>query len=139
MPIWRDEMYVKTPEGKFKFITGRHAQFTQNGTQNNAVLLDLIHENYLWINTRIAQERGIAFGDTVEVTSRVGSVKIKAYLTEEIAPDNLFFVHGFGAQSEGLSGAYHNGAADNTIIEDIIEPYFGAAAMHATIVDVRKV
>jgi thiosulfate reductase/polysulfide reductase chain A len=139
MPIWRDEMYVKTPEGKFKFITGRHAQFTQNGTQNNAVLLDLIHENYLWINTRIARERGIAFGDTVEVTSRVGSVKIKAYLTEEIAPDNLFFVHGFGAQSEGLSGAYHNGAADNTIIEDIIEPYFGAAAMHATIVDVRKV
>jgi len=139
MPIWREEMYVKTPKGKFKFITGRHAQFTQNGTQNNAVLLDLIHENYLWINKRIARERGIGLGDTVEVTSRVGSVRIKAYPTEEIAPDNLFFVHGFGAQSDALSLAYHNGAADNTIIEDIIEPYFGAAAMHATIVDVRKV
>ena len=139
MPTWRDEMYVKTPEGKFKFITGRHAQFTQNGTQNNAMLLDLIPENYLWINTRIAKERDIKFGDMVEVSSKIGKVQIKAYPTEKIAPDNLFFVHGFGATSEGLSLAHNNGAADNLIIEDIMEPYFGAAAMHATIVDVRRV
>ena len=139
MPKWRNEMYVKTPEGKFKFITGRHAQFTQNGTQNNSVLLDLIPENYLWINKRVAKERNIKFGDTVEVSSKIGKVRIKAYPTEKIAPDNLFFVHGFGAQSEKLSLAHDNGAADNAIIEDIIEPYFGAAAMHATIVDVRKV
>jgi len=139
MPTWRDEMYVKTPEGKFKFITGRHAQFTQNGTQNNAMLLDLIPENYLWINSRVAKERGIRFGDMVEVSSKIGKVQIKAYPTEKIAPDNLFFVHGFGATSEGLSLAHNNGAADNLIIEDIMEPYFGAAAMHATIVDVRRV
>ena len=139
MPIWREEMLVPIPEGKFKFLTGRHAQFTQNSTQNNAILLDLVHENYLWINQRIAQERGITLGDTVEVTSRIGSIRIKAYPTEEIAPDNLFFVHGFGAQSNALSRAYHNGAADNAIIEDIIEPYFGAAVMHETIVEIRRV
>jgi len=139
MPTWHDEMYIKTPEGKFKFITGRHAQFTQNGTQNNAMLLDLIPENYLWINARVAKERGIKFGDTVEVSSKAGKVEIKAYPTEKIAPDNLFFIHGFGATSEGLSLAHNTGAADNVIIEDIIEPYFGAAAMHATIVDVRRV
>ena len=139
VPVWREEMHVTAPEGKFKFVTGRHAQFTQNGTQNNAVLLDLIHENYLWINARVARERHISFGDTVEVRSRVGSIQIKAYPTEEIAPDTLFFVHGFGARSSALRRAHGNGASDNTIIEDIIEPYFGAAAMHATIVDVRKV
>jgi len=139
MPTWRDELYVKVPKGKFKFITGRHAQFTQNNTQNNAVLLDLIPENYLWINARVAKEKGIEFGDLVEVSSKVGKVRIKAYPTEKIGPENLFFVHGFGAQSEALSLAHNNGAADNAIIEDIIEPYFGAAAMHATIVDVRKV
>ena len=139
MPTWRDELYVPVPKGKFKFITGRHAQFTQNGTQNNAMLLDLIPENYLWINKRVAQERGIKFGDLVEVSSKVGKVRIKAYPTEKIGPENLFFIHGFGAQSEALTLAHNNGAADNTIIEDIIEPYFGAAAMHATIVDVRKV
>jgi len=62
MPTWREEMHVRTPRGKFKFLTGRHAQFTQNGTANNAVLLDLIHENHLWINKRKAKEMGIAFG-----------------------------------------------------------------------------
>jgi thiosulfate reductase/polysulfide reductase chain A len=103
------------------------------------MLLDLIPENYLWVNTRVAKERGIKFGDMVEVSSKIGKVQIKAYPTEKIAPDNLFFVHGFGATSEGLSLAHNNGAADNLIIEDIMEPYFGAAAMHATIVDVRKV
>jgi thiosulfate reductase/polysulfide reductase chain A len=139
MPTWHDEMYVPVPQGKFKFITGRHAQFTQNGTQNNAILLDLIPENYLWINKRVAKERGIKFGDLVEVSSKVGKVRIKAYPTEKIGPEDLFFVHGFGAQSQELSLAHDNGAADNAIIEDIIEPYFGAAAMHATIVDVRKV
>ena len=139
MPTWREELYIPVPKGKFKFITGRHAQFTQNNTCNNAVLLDLIPENYLWINKRVAQERGIAFGDLVEVSSKVGKVRIRAYPTEKIGPENLFFVHGFGAQSEALHLAHDNGAADNTIIEDIIEPYFGAAAMHATIVDVRKV
>jgi thiosulfate reductase/polysulfide reductase chain A len=139
MPTWRDELYVKTPKGKFKFITGRHAQFTQNNTQNNAILLDIIPENYLWINSRVAKEKGIKLGDLVEVSSKIGKVQIKAYPTEKIAPDNLFFVHGFGASSKELTLAHNNGAADNMIIEDIIEPYFGAAAMHATIVDVRKV
>jgi len=139
MPTWRDELYVKTPKGKFKFITGRHAQFTQNNTQNNAMLLDLIPENYLWINSDVAKDRGIKFGDTVEVSSKIGKVQIKAYPTQKIGPDNLFFVHGFGASSDDLTLAHNNGAADNMIIEDIIEPYFGAAAMHATIVDVRKV
>jgi thiosulfate reductase/polysulfide reductase chain A len=87
----------------------------------------------------VAKERGIKFGDMVEVSSKIGKVQIKAYPTEKIAPDNLFFVHGFGATSEGLSLAHNNGAADNLIIEDIMEPYFGAAAMHATIGDVRTV
>ncbi len=139
MPIWRDDMFVETPKGKFKFITGRHAQFTQNNTQNNAMLLDLIPENYLWINKRVAEEKGIKFGDLVEVSSKIGKVKIKAYPTEKISPNDLFFVHGFGATSDKLSLAHENGAADNAIIEDIMEPYYGAAAMHATIVEVRKV
>lgn len=139
MPIWRDEMYTKTPKGKFKFITGRHAQFTQNATANNAMLLDLMPENYLWINKREASKRGIKFADTVEVESKIGKIQIKAYPTEKIGPNTLFFVHGFGASSDGLSLAKSNGAPDNIIIDDVIEPVFGSAAMHETIVDVRKV
>ena len=139
MPTWKDEQFTQIPDGKFKFITGRHAQFTQNSTSNNAMLLDLMQENYLWINKRVATQKGIKFADMVEVESKIGKISIKAYPTEKIGPNNLYFVHGFGAQSDDLTRAYQNGAADNTIIEDVIEPVFGSAAMHETIVEVRKV
>jgi thiosulfate reductase/polysulfide reductase chain A len=139
MPTWHDKYLVPIPEGKFKFISGRHAQFTQNSTQNNIMLLDQIKENHLWINEADAQKKGISFGDLVEVESKVGKVVIKAYPTNKIIPGVVFFIHGFGAQSTGLTFGYRNGASDNTIIEDIIEPVFGSAAMHETIVDVRRV
>ncbi len=139
MPTWRDEYNYKVPEGKFRFLTGRHAQFTQSGTANNAMLHDLINENYIWINKRVAKKMGIKFGDTVEVTSSVGKVRIKAYPTEKIAPDQVFFIHGFGEESKELTWAYRSGGNDNAIIEDKVEPVYAGAAMHETNVEIRKV
>jgi len=139
MPTWRDEYNFSVPEGKFRMLTGRHAQFTQSGTANNAMLRDLIMENYLWINKRVAKKMGIKFGDKVEVKSSIGKVVIRAYPTEKIAPNSVFFVHGFGEESEALTWAYRNGGNDNRVIEDKIEPVYGAAAMHETNVEIRKV
>ncbi len=139
MPTWNDKDYVKVPEGKFKFISGRHAQFTQNSTQNNIMLLELMHENLVWINDKEAKVLGIKLGDEVEVTSSVGQVRIKAYPTPKIVPQTVFYIHGFGAKSDGLTFAKRNGASDNEIIEDRIEPVFGSAVMHDTIVSVRRV
>jgi thiosulfate reductase/polysulfide reductase chain A len=139
MPVWRDEYNFNVPAGKFKLLTGRHAQFTQSGTSNNAQLRDLIPENYIWINKRIANEKGIKFGDMIEVSSSVGSTRIKAYPTEKIAPDQVFFIHGFGEESEGLGLAYRSGGNDNAVIEDVVEPVYGASAMHETNVEIRKV
>jgi thiosulfate reductase/polysulfide reductase chain A len=139
MPTWHDEDYVEIPQGKFKFISGRHAQFTQDATQNNIMLLELMKENYVWINDQQAKHYGIKFGDEVEITSRVGQVRIKAYPTPKIVPDVIFYIHGFGAKSTGLTFAHRNGASDNEIIEDQIEPVFGSAIMHGTIVELRKV
>ncbi|MBV5279107.1 MAG: molybdopterin-dependent oxidoreductase [Campylobacteraceae bacterium] len=139
MPKWRDEEHVKVPAGKFKFISGRHAQFTQNSTQNNIMLLELMRENYAWINDKEAEKLNIKFGDLIEVTSSVGKIRIKAYPTAKIVTETLFFVHGFGAKSEALTFAHRNGASDNEIIEGTIEPVFGCSVMHDTLVSVRKV
>jgi len=139
MPIWKDEYNFVVPKGKFRLLTGRHAQFTQSGTGNNMALRDLMPENFIWINKRVASDMGIKFGDTVEVSSSVGKVQIKAYPTEKVAPNQTFFIHGFGQESEALTWAYKNGANDNAIIEDITEPVYGAAAMHETNVEIRKV
>ena len=139
MPTWEDKDYVNIPEGKFKFISGRHAQFTQNSTQNNIILLELMKENYVWINDKEAENYGIKFGDVVEIISSVGQVTIKAFPTAKIIPQTVFYMHGFGAKSTGMTFAHRNGASDNEIIEDKIEPVFGSAIMHDTIVSVRKV
>jgi thiosulfate reductase/polysulfide reductase chain A len=139
MPIWRDEYNYTIEEGKFRLLTGRHAQFTQSGTSNNAVLRDLIFENYIWINSRTADSKNIKFGDMIEVSSKVGKTRLKAYPTEKVAPDTVFFVHGFGEESQELTWAYKNGGNDNAVIEDIVEPVYGAAAMHETNVEIKKV
>lgn len=139
MPIWRDEYEFNVPKGKFKLLTGRHAQFTQSGTANNTMLLDLMPENFIWINKRVAEMKNIKFADMVEVSSSIGKTRLKAYPTEKIAPDQVFFIHGFGQECEALTWAYKNGGNDNTVIEDHIEPVYGAAAMHETNVEIRKV
>jgi len=139
MPMWRDEQYVKVPAGKFKFITGRHAQHTQSSTQNNVMLLDIMRENYIWINDAEAKKRSIEIGDLVEVTSSVGSIQIKAYPTPKIIPETVFYIHGFGSKSDGQTFAHRTGASDNDIIEGIIEPVLGCAIMHDTLVSIKKV
>lgn len=139
MPTWHDDQYVTVPEGKFKFITGRHAQHTQTSTANNVMLLDIMRENYAWINDIDAERLGITFGDVIEVRSSVGQTRIKAYPTPKIVPQTLFYIHGFGATSGGLTFAHRNGASDNEIIEGVIEPVLGCAIMHDTIVSVKKV
>ena len=139
MPMWRRELYSKTPQGRFKFVTGRDAKHTQNSTSNNIMLLDVMRENYLWINQEQADERGIKLGDLVEVESSIGKVEIKAYPTTRIIKDVVFYVHGFGSESTGLTFGSRNGASDNLIMEDTMEGVFGSAAMHETVVDVRKV
>jgi thiosulfate reductase/polysulfide reductase chain A len=139
MPTWREEYLFTVPEGKFRLITGRHAQFTQSATTNNMMLRDLIDTNYLWINRRVAEKRGIKFGDMLEVKSRVGKVTIKAYPTEKIAPNQVFMVHGFGGMSRDMTMAYGNGGSDAVLLEDRHEPVYGAAVMHETNVEVKKV
>lgn len=138
MPAWRPGDVKDVPKGKFKFITGRHAQFTQNATGNNVMLLELMPENYVWINNVEAEELGIKHGDLVEVKSSVGAVQLKAYPTNKIIPETVFYVHGFGSQSKAQTFGYKNGAGDNQITEDDIEPVFGCAIMHETLVTVRK-
>ena len=139
MPTWHDDMEFKVPKGQFRLITGRHAQFTQSGTTNNMMLRDLIPTNYLWLNRRVAKKMGVKFGDMVEVKSKVGKVTLKAYPTEKIAPNQIFMLHGFGGASPHMEMAYGNGGNDARVIVDEVEPVYGAAAMHLTNVEVRKV
>ena len=138
-PVWRDEYNYFVPSGKFRLITGRYIYFTQSATANNEMLRDILSTNHLWINNKVAKKLNIKLGDLVEVKSSISKINIKAYPTNKIAPDNLFFAHGFGESSQELSNAYGNGANDNEIIEDKMEMVYGDAIMNETNVEIRKI
>ncbi len=138
-PLWRDEYDYHVPKGMFRLITGRYIYYTQSATSNNEMLRDIQSTNHAWINNSVAKRLHIELGDLIEIKSSVSKIYIKAYPTNKIAPDILFFAHGFGESSKELTNAYGNGASDNEIIEDKIEMVYGDAVMNETNVSIRKV
>jgi len=139
MPTWQKSYDFKVKKGSFRFLTGRYVMFTQSATTNNIMLRDLMKTNHLWINDKKAKKLGIKLGDFVEVKSSIGKVKIKAYPTNKIHPECVWFAHGFGVDTYHMKVAYNNGANDNEIIEDKFEKIYGCATMHHTDVEIKKV
>jgi thiosulfate reductase/polysulfide reductase chain A len=139
MPAWHDSYDFKVDKGRFRMITGRYVMFTQSATTNNIMLRDIMATNHLWINDEVAKRLDIKEGDDIEVESATGRVKILAYPTNKIAPDVVFFAHGFGVSSDELEQAFGNGASDNILIGDHMEKIYGCAAMNETDVSVKKV
>jgi thiosulfate reductase/polysulfide reductase chain A len=126
------------PSGQFRLILGRKAYFTHANTTNNPWLHELAPDTALWINRAAANSTGIADGDDIEVTSKVGKVRLKARVTDEIRPDCVYMPHGFGKRSRWQRLACGSGAADAQLIEPVWDPVSGGAAMHETFVTVRK-
>jgi len=117
---------------------GRNAYITQGSSTNNTLLAELVPENELWIHPGAATSLGIDTGDTVDVSSAVGTGRIKARLTKEIRPDTVYMDSGFGVLSKGLATVYGKGASIVDIIEDKNDEMTGNMAMHETIVSVKK-
>ncbi len=138
-PKWRDEYDYYVPKGKFRLITGRTIYNTQSATANNEMLRELYYSNHIWINEKIAKQKGIKTGDIVEVKSSISSIRIKSFVTNKIAPDVVFFAHGFGITSPMMENGFDVGASDNEIIEDKMERSYGDAVMNETDVEIRKV
>ena len=123
----------------FRLLVGKQAYFTHAANQDNAWLNSLSPENRVWINREAAATRGIADGDLVTVRSRVGSVRIRAWVTDRIRPDCVHLPHGFGQRSPALRVAANAGASDQDLIEPRSDRISGNAALHETFVTVEKV
>ncbi|WP_456449580.1 molybdopterin-containing oxidoreductase family protein [Hydrogenimonas sp.] len=137
MPVWKKRYDFHVPKGMFRLLTGRHVMFTQTATSNNRVLHELMATNCLWMNAAVGRARGFRNGEQVCVKSVVGKVILPLFLTNRIAPELLFFAHGFGMESDALENAYRIGASDNRLIEAKMEKIYGCAIMHETNVTVE--
>lgn len=130
------------PEGnQFRITFGRVAVHTQGHTVNNPYLHEQMKVNTLLINAGRAAELGIANGDEVEVSNNDYSEFIQAEVTEQIHPEAVFVVHGFGHRLPMESLAYGKGLADNRFMpggNEIYDPAGGAVAFQEHFVTVKK-
>lgn len=125
--------------GQFRMVLGRKATITHAGLTQLPWLHEHNPENDLWIHPEPAERLGVRSGDLLEVASSVGRVRIKARVTEEIRPDCVFMLHGFGKKSPWLKRVHGVGAADAILLETAWDKVSGNAAMHETFVRVAKV
>jgi len=128
----------KIPDGQFRVVLGRHAFYTHANNTNYPWLNSFSPENTLWLHPKPAHTLGISSGDTVEVASSVGVIKLKATVTPKIRPDCVFLQHGFGKRSSWQRLAT-SGGSDAEILETAWDKVSGGAAMHETMVKVRRV
>ena len=137
LPVYRQP--AQPPPGRFRLILGRKAYFTHGNTTNNPWLNAFAPENHLWLHPSSADALNISDGDKIEVASNVGTVRLKARVTQEIRPDCVFMLHGFGKRSKWQRLVAGVGAADTQLLETAWDKVSGNAAMHETFVKVRKV
>lgn len=91
---WRPLPYYKEPEESpltdkeypLVMTCGRVPYFHHGTLRNNAYLRELYPAPELWVNPETAKTYGIADKDWVKVSSRRGTVTMRAWVTEGIAP-----------------------------------------------------
>mgnify|MGYP001767653491 CR=1 FL=1 len=120
-------------------ILGRKATHTHANNTNNEWLQEFAKINDLWIHPDPASRLGIIGGDEVEVRSDIGAVVLRARVTQEIRPDCVFMLHGFGKKSKAQRLAFNVGACDADLLCSNVDEVSGNAAFHETFVRVRKV
>lgn len=131
-----------SPEtGKYRLTFGRCGVHTQGHTVNNPLLFEQMPENVLWINDKEAKKLGIEDNDLVDVSNNGYTEQIRAKVTDQIHPEAVFVVHGFGHKLPVESRAFGRGLADNKFMpkgNDIYDKAGGAVAFQEHFVSVKK-
>ncbi|MBK8045628.1 MAG: molybdopterin-dependent oxidoreductase [Haliscomenobacter sp.] len=137
-PLPNYTAHPEPPEGFYRLIYGRAPMHTFSRTANNPNLTDLMRENDLWMNPKVAQIWGIENGQKVWLRNQDGaftSFPIKVRVTERIRWDCVYMVHGFGQKREALSRAFGQGASDSEMITTVmIDPIMGGQGMRGNFV-----
>ncbi|MCP4040595.1 MAG: molybdopterin-dependent oxidoreductase, partial [Gammaproteobacteria bacterium] len=86
---------------EFVLTTFKVAYQTLSLTSNLKYLAEIWHSNPLWINKQVALELGIGDGDLVRVSTEVGYMVTKAWMTQGIHPRVLGLSTSVGRSSYG--------------------------------------
>ncbi len=130
--------HEEPPEGFYRLIYGRAPMHTFSRTANNPNLTDLMDENSVWINPKVAKEWDLNNGQKIWLENQDGiitSFPIKVRVTERIRWDSVYMVHGFGHTDKRMSRAYGKGASDSELITQTkVDPVMGGTGMRVNFV-----
>jgi thiosulfate reductase/polysulfide reductase chain A len=133
--------HMERPEGFYHLNYGRAPMHTFSRTANNPNLTDLMDENKVWVNPKVAKEWGLKNDQLVYLENQDGFVSdfpIKVRITERIRFDSVYIVHGFGHSDKKLSRAFGKGVSDSQLITRVlVDPIMGGTGMRGNFVTFR--
>jgi thiosulfate reductase/polysulfide reductase chain A len=131
-------VHPEPPSGFYRLIYGRAPMHTFSRTSNNANLFDLMDENKIWVNPRVAKEWYLENDQEIYLKNQDGVVSefpIKVRITERIRWDSVYMVHGFGHADKKLTRTYGRGASDTKLITNVmLDPIMGGTGMRGNFV-----
>jgi thiosulfate reductase / polysulfide reductase chain A len=138
LPFYKS--HPEPPLGFFRLNYGRAPMHTFSRTSNNPNLTDLMDENSLWINPRVAKELGLQSDKYVWLQNQDGIVStfsIRVRITERIRWDSVYMVHGFGHAVKELKRCFGRGVSDTQMISNVmLDPVMGGTGMRGNFVTI---
>jgi len=138
MPKYKS--HEDNPPGFYRLIYGRAPMHTFGRTINNPNLNDLMDENVLWVNPKVAKIHGLKNGQEVWLQNQdniTSDFPIKVRITERIRHDSVFMVHGFGQLNKKMYRAYGKGAADYKLLSKVeLDDVTGGTGMRVNFVTI---
>ncbi len=138
MPVFTE--HAQPPVGFYRLNYGRTPVHTFSRTSNNPNLVDIMPENDLWVNPRVAKLWGSKNGQYVWLKNQddiVSQFSIKVRITERIRWDSVYMAHGFGHSNKKLSRAFGKGASDTELISNVkYDPIMGGTGMRENFVTI---
>ncbi|MBN2682797.1 MAG: molybdopterin-dependent oxidoreductase [Bacteroidales bacterium] len=130
--------HPEPPPNFYRLNYGRAPMHTFTRTANNPNLTDLMDENTLWVNPKVAKIWDLKNNQYVKLKNQdgvVSSFAIKVRVTERIRHDSVYMVHGFGHSNPKLSRAHGRGASDSELITNVmLDPIMGGTGMRGNFV-----
>jgi anaerobic selenocysteine-containing dehydrogenase len=122
-------------------IGRRHLRDCNSWLHNSKTLIKGRNRCTLIINTKDAERLSIADGQSVKVTSRVGSIELPAEVTDNIAIGVVSIPHGYGHGRTGVNldiATEHAGVSINDLTDEtVIDELTGNAAFTSVMVKIE--
>ena len=137
-------------------LTVHRVNVMSPGLGNAKWLAEIFHTNFLWLNPRTAESKGIREGDVVKIASKAGTLTLKVRLSQGVHPRVATLAEGLGhselgkiarakaAKTADLDSSLvwwekeGNGVNPLALIPMDLDPIAGGAAWNDTKVTITK-